>query len=193
MTRQEINKELLIPNITLKQLIDEYNSKKKELKILFISNPTHQYNNYLFDINKKDDEIIIKIQNDKTSHIYEGNIISGQNNTIKSITNFYKMLLCAISLENNYTITFNETDNKIIVTVLFNNDVIMAEETFILNEVIISETNKQNYKIMSLEHELKMLKDEMKTFKDEIKYIKDEIKEMKNQNDLEIKLFQRSC
>ena len=186
MTRQEINKESLIPNIALKQLIEEYNEKKKELKFVFISNPTHQYNNYLFDINKKDEELIIKIQNKKTQHIYKGNIISGENNSIKSITIFYKMLLCALSLENNYTITFNETNNNMIVSVLFNNDVIIAEERFILNEIIISETNKQNYKIMSLEHESKMLKDEIKTFKDELKNIKDEIKEIKNKNDLEI-------
>lgn len=141
------------------------------LNPIVILKPTEVYNNYLFELNKKNNEIIIKIQNSNTSKLYEG-IISENNISIKPFSKFNLMLTRALSFENNYTITFNETQTTIIVCILFNNHVIDIEETFTLNEVYISELEKQKYKIISLENK----------FKNENKELLEKIELLENKN-----------
>lgn len=190
LTRQPIDLNSLIPNRALKEIIQNFIKGFKNP--LVISNSTHKYNDYLFELNKKDNNILIKIQNMNTSRIYEG-IITENNISIKPLSKFNLMLTRALTFENNYTITFTPLvidNNEILnICIIFNNDVIDIEQSFNVKEVYISELDKQKYKIMSLENKIKnenkdliekikLLENKNKELFEETRILKDEIGEI---------------
>jgi hypothetical protein len=160
ITRQRINKNQIFPNRALKETKFLEGNKDEFKNPLVINNPTHKYENFSFEIKLNENEILIKIQNINTNIIYEG-ILNNKNIHIKPLTKFNIMLNRSLEKEENYNITFeeiNDTHNKLIVKILFNNDILDIEQSFTLNELIMEEQEKHKYKIMFLENEIKYLK-----------------------------------
>lgn len=165
-TRKPIDKNKIFPNRILKDIIDKFlkDNSNNISNPLVISKPTHMYNDYLFEINQNDTETIIKIQNVNTLTIFEG-ILNEKNISIKPFSKFNIMMSRALAYENNYNIVFDEIINKndiknnvINIRILFNNDVVEIIQPFTLNEVFISDNEKQKIKIMFLENEIRNLK-----------------------------------
>ena len=165
-TRKPIDPSKIYPNRAIKESIIKIkkNDNKQLKNPLVISNPTHLYGSYAFEIKQNEKETSIKIQNVSTFSIFEG-ILTEKDISIKPFSKFNIMINRALANENYYSIEFNEirgeNDNKnnvLDVQILFSNDVIDISQPFTLKEVFIDEKEKQKFKIMSLENEIKNLK-----------------------------------
>ena len=165
-TRKPIDSSKIYPNRAIKESIIRFKkSDNDELQnTLVISKPTHLYGNYAFEIKQNEKETSIKIQNVCTFSIFEG-ILTEKDIFIKPFSKFNIMMNKALENENYYSIEFNEirdendkNNNILDIQILFSNGVIDISQPFALKEIFIDEKEKQKFKIMSLENEIKNLK-----------------------------------